>query len=278
MPLVEQIWDELSGVEGVVVMTDSAHMPTSARIGNLICYETLIESHSDDFVWPRFDENTASSMCYTSGTTGNPKGVLYTHRANVLHSYGAALPDALNLSARDAVMPVVPMFHANAWGLPYTATMVGAKLVLPGPHLDGKSVQELITSEVEHVLVGGAGVLGERRVDGTQRRHFRHAPRVPDLDTVLLLELLHHRARTGRTADDAVPERLHVEPALVEILEQHQPDGRHGGAEGDALARDQLLHALAVEVRAGQHELRADHGRRVGQAPGVGMEHRHHRH
>jgi len=147
VPLVEQVWDELKGVRGVVVMTDPAHMPTSEKIGALICYETLLESHVDDFVWPSFDERTASSLCYTSGTTGNPKGVLYSHRANVLHSYATALPDSFNLSARDAVMPIVPMFHANAWGLPYTATSVGAKLVLPGPYLDGKSVQELITGE-----------------------------------------------------------------------------------------------------------------------------------
>src|SRR3546814_12086135 len=96
-------------------MTDRAHMPKSDAIRNLICYEDLVESHSDRFDWPVFDENTASSLCYTSGTTGNPKGVLFTHRANVLHSYAAAMPDAMNVSARDVVMPVVPMFHANAW-------------------------------------------------------------------------------------------------------------------------------------------------------------------
>src|SRR3546814_1280625 len=94
-------------------MTDRAHMPKSDAIRNLICYEDLVESHSDRFDWPVFDENTASSLCYTSGTTGNPKGVLFTHRANVLHSYAAAMPDAMNVSARDVVMPVVPMFHAN---------------------------------------------------------------------------------------------------------------------------------------------------------------------
>ncbi len=99
------------------------------------------------FTWPQFDENTASSMCYTSGTTGNPKGVLYAHRSTILHTLASALPDALNLSARDVILPVVPMFHVNAWGLPYIAPMVGAKLVFPGPHLDGKSLYELFETE-----------------------------------------------------------------------------------------------------------------------------------
>ena len=99
------------------------------------------------FEWPSFDENTASSLCYTSGTTGNPKGALYSHRSTMLHTYAGALPDSLNCSARDAILPVVPMFHVNAWGLPYIACMVGAKLVYPGPWLDGKSLYELFESE-----------------------------------------------------------------------------------------------------------------------------------
>src|SRR6185369_17766186 len=99
------------------------------------------------YEWPEFDENTASSLCYTSGTTGNPKGVLYSHRSTVLHAYGAALPDTLGISARSVTLPVVPMFHVNAWGLPYTGPLVGAKLVFPGPGLDGASLYELIESE-----------------------------------------------------------------------------------------------------------------------------------
>lgn len=130
-----------------IAMTDRAHMPQDTGIENLLCYETLIESGSADYTWPTFDENTASALCYTSGTTGNPKGVLYSHRSTVLHSYAGALPDALNCSARDTIMPVVPMFHVNAWGLPYIACMVGAKLVLPGPAMDGKSIYELIEAE-----------------------------------------------------------------------------------------------------------------------------------
>ncbi len=99
------------------------------------------------FVWPTFDENTASSLCYTSGTTGNPKGVLYSHRSSVLHAFGAAMPDAMGISASDAVLPVVPMFHVNAWGLPYSMALVGCKVVFPGPALDGKSLYELFESE-----------------------------------------------------------------------------------------------------------------------------------
>jgi acyl-CoA synthetase (AMP-forming)/AMP-acid ligase II len=101
----------------------------------------------DDYEWPEFDENTASSLCYTSGTTGNPKGVLYSHRSTVLHAYGASLPDALGASARDCILPVVPMFHVNAWGLPYACALTGAKLVMPGPHLDGASLYSLFEEE-----------------------------------------------------------------------------------------------------------------------------------
>ena len=135
-------------------MTDRAHMPATSKLPNLLCYEELIESASPDFAWPSFDENTASSLCYTSGTTGNPKGALYSHRSTVLHTYAAALPDSLNCSARDVILPVVPMFHVNAWGLPYAACMVGAKLVFPGPHLDGKSLHELFESEGVTVSAG----------------------------------------------------------------------------------------------------------------------------
>jgi fatty-acyl-CoA synthase len=108
----------------------------------------------DVYDWPQLDENTASSLCYTSGTTGNPKGVLYSHRSTVLHAYGAALPDALNMSSRDSIMPVVPMFHANAWAVPYSAAAVGAKLVFPGGALDGKSVYELIEAEAVTMAAG----------------------------------------------------------------------------------------------------------------------------
>ena len=147
LPLVEAIASRVSTIKTFVAMTDRAHMPGTTTLTNLLCYEDLLEAHSPEFEWPTFDENTASSLCYTSGTTGNPKGALYSHRSTVLHTYAAALPDTFNCSARDVILPVVPMFHVNAWGLPYVACMVGAKLVFPGPWLDGKSLYELFERE-----------------------------------------------------------------------------------------------------------------------------------
>ncbi|MFO0010013.1 MAG: 3-(methylthio)propionyl-CoA ligase [Betaproteobacteria bacterium] len=146
LPIVEAIAAHCPGVEHWVAMIDHERMPAAAKVP-LHCYEALIDGQTDRLAWPQFDENLASSMCYTSGTTGNPKGVLYSHRSTLLHSYAAALPDALNLSSRDTILPVVPMFHVNAWGLPYVAPMVGAKLVFPGGQLDGKSLYELFESE-----------------------------------------------------------------------------------------------------------------------------------
>jgi 3-(methylthio)propionyl---CoA ligase len=146
VPLAEKIAGQCKTVKGYVVMTDRAHMPQS-KLPNVMCYEELIGAHSDALEWPTFDENTASSLCYTSGTTGNPKGVLFSHRSTVLHAFAAALPDALNLAAADAVLPVVPMFHVNAWGLPYAVPLVGAKFVFPGPGLDGANLHELYEKE-----------------------------------------------------------------------------------------------------------------------------------
>jgi fatty-acyl-CoA synthase len=152
LPLVEGIAPHCKGVRAWVALTDRAHMPESKL--DLLCYEELVNAHSDDYDWPEFDENTASSLCYTSGTTGNPKGALYSHRSTVLHAYGSALPDALNLSARDTVLPVVPLFHVNAWGLPYACALAGAKLVMPGPQLDGASLHELFEAEEVTVSAG----------------------------------------------------------------------------------------------------------------------------
>jgi 3-(methylthio)propionyl---CoA ligase len=154
LPLVEAVASRLKTIKAFVAMTDRANMPVASGIAGLLCYEELIDGANDAFVWPTFDENTASSLCYTSGTTGNPKGALYSHRSTLLHTYAAALPDALNCSARDTVLPVVPMFHVNAWGLPYIACMVGAKLVFPGPWLDGKSLHDLFEGEGVTVSAG----------------------------------------------------------------------------------------------------------------------------
>ena len=151
VPLVEKLAPLLKTVKHYVLMTDRANMPArgspGSTIANLQCYEELMAKQDDSFEWPAFDERTAAALCYTSGTTGNPKGVLYSHRSTVIHALAAAMPDTLNLSARDSILPVVPMFHANAWSLPYACTLVGAKMVFPGPHLDGKSVYDLIEQE-----------------------------------------------------------------------------------------------------------------------------------
>ena len=136
-------------VRTVVVMTDAAGMPELDLPGGmrLLCYDTLMDAGSDDYAWPEFDENTASALCYTSGTTGRPKGVLYSHRSTVIHAYAVALPDVLDMRATSRILPVVPMFHVNAWGIPYATALTGAALVLPGRHLDGASLARMLNQE-----------------------------------------------------------------------------------------------------------------------------------
>jgi fatty-acyl-CoA synthase len=146
LPIIEAIAPHCRSIRHFVAMADRQKMPPAAKV-ELQCYEDLINANSDRFEWPEFDENVASSLCYTSGTTGNPKGALYSHRSTILHTYAIALPDSLSLSARDVLLPVVPMFHVNAWGLPYAAAMTGAKMVMPGAALDGKSLYELFEAE-----------------------------------------------------------------------------------------------------------------------------------
>jgi fatty-acyl-CoA synthase len=170
LPAIEAMARQCKTVKAYVALCGREHMPPAGAIPGLLCYEELIEAASSDYDWPQFDERSAASLCYTSGTTGNPKGALYSHRSTVLHAYASALPNALGIASADVVLPVVPMFHVNAWGLPYSAPLVGAKLVLPGPALDGKSLYELFEAEgvtfsagvptvwlglVNHVLGGG---------------------------------------------------------------------------------------------------------------------------
>lgn len=146
VPLIEGLREKLPSIERYVVLTDAAHMPETA-LKRAVAYEDWLAEADADFAWPRLDENTACGLCYTSGTTGSPKGVLYSHRSNVLHAMAAAQPDFMNLSSRDSVMPVVPLFHANSWSLAYSAPMTGAKLVMPGARLDGPSLLALLEGE-----------------------------------------------------------------------------------------------------------------------------------
>ena len=147
MPLIEAVAPQCPGVREWVVLTTEDMMPETS-LANVSCYERHVHSHSDEFEWPQLDENEACALCYTSGTTGNPKGVLYSHRSTMLHAYATLMPDAMGLSGQDAVLPIVPMFHVNAWGTPYACPMVGAKLVYPGNKMgDGETLAALINEE-----------------------------------------------------------------------------------------------------------------------------------
>ena len=154
VPLLEAIADKIPNVEGFIIMTDEAHMPKTS-LSNVMCYETLLAAESPEFDWPEIDERSASALCYTSGTTGNPKGVLYDHRSTILHAYATLAIDVAGASSRDVVLPVVPFFHVNAWGIPYSALMAGAKLVLPGPKMgDGEALYELMDGEDVTMALG----------------------------------------------------------------------------------------------------------------------------
>ena len=146
-PLIEQVAPQCPGVKGWVVMTTAEHMPETT-LANVHCYEDVIANQPDSFDWPAIDENEACALCYTSGTTGNPKGVLYSHRSTVLHTYATMMPDSMNISSADVVLPIVPMFHVNAWGNPYACPVAGAKMVMPGNKMgDGPTLAALINEE-----------------------------------------------------------------------------------------------------------------------------------
>ena len=147
LPIIKAVHSRCTTIKHFIALCDADALPTDTGIPGLRSYEEWIGLQSSEYAWPQFDENSASSMCYTSGTTGNPKAALYSHRSTMLHAYAVAMPDVMCVSARDSILPVVPMFHVNAWGIPYTAAMTGAKLVFPGPAMDGKSIFDLIESE-----------------------------------------------------------------------------------------------------------------------------------
>ena len=177
LPIVKAVWRQCTTVKHWIALCDADALPADSGIEGLQSYEAWIGRESDDYVWPVFDERSAATLCYTSGTTGNPKGALYSHRSTVLHAYAGALPDSLGLSARDCILPVVPMFHVNAWGLPFNAAMTGAKLVFPGPALDGKSVYELLESERVTMAAGVPTVwlmlLNHVKQNGLKFTHMR---------------------------------------------------------------------------------------------------------
>ncbi len=172
-PLIEALAPRIA-VPHIVMMTDPANMPdlTLAPGQTLHCYETLLAEADEDYTWPEFDELTAAGLCYTSGTTGRPKGVLYSHRSTVLHAYAVNQADVFGLRASDRVMPVVPMFHVNAWGCPFAAPMAGASLILPGRHLDGASLTTLMNQERVTISAGvptiWLGLLAHLRATGTR--------------------------------------------------------------------------------------------------------------
>ncbi len=153
LSILEPIADRLISVKGIIVMIDEDQMPNTSLV-NVINYEQLLSEHSEDYLWPQLEPSTAACLCYTSGTTGNPKGVLYSHQSTVLHAFASRNPDALNIASDTIVMPVVPMYHVCAWGLPYIAPMSGATLVLPGDGMGGEDLYRLIDHAKVDLMLG----------------------------------------------------------------------------------------------------------------------------
>ena len=242
VPLVEAIAGQLTSVKGYVIMAAESDMPETT-LPNVMCYETLLAAQEPGYDWPQFDEYTASSLCYTSGTTGNPKGVLYAHRSTVLHSACVCSMDGLGVGSGETILAIVPMFHANCWGTPYAAASCGAKMVFPGPHMDGASVHELIEREQVTLTLGvptvWLGLIGYLRETGKR------------LDTV-------KRAVIGGTA---------VPRSMMEILQEEygvQVVHAWGMTETSPLGTTGLLKANAAGLdKEARYRLQLKQGRAI---------------
>src|SRR6478752_5784974 len=204
VPLLEKLAGQLPSIQRYVILTDAAHMPKTA-LKNAVPYEEWIAEADGDFEWKSFDENTAAGMCYTSGTTGNPKGVLYSHRSNILHAFMASLPDAKGIAARDVVLPVVPLFHANCWSLAFSTPLTGASLILPGPKLDGPSVYELLDT-YKVTFTAGVPTVWLMLLDHMEKNGLK----LPSLKRIVIGGSASPRAMTQKFQDHYGVEVIHA--------------------------------------------------------------------
>src|SRR6266571_2437831 len=253
-PLVEKLAPACKGVKGWVAMTDRAHMP-QANLPNLLCYEELIAREDGDYEWPQFDEWTAAGLCYTSGTSGNPKGVLYANRSTILHAYAASLPDVFNCSARSVILPVVPMFHVNAWGIPYFAPLNGAKLVFPGAGLDGKNLYELF--EVERVTASaGVPTVWLALSPGDDRCFPRRLRRAL-------------QARLGNDRDEPARQLLHAQGQARSAAPRKKARGGMQAGPDDLRRRNENRRRRGQGIAARRQGLRRSAGARALDTQGI---------
>jgi acyl-CoA synthetase (AMP-forming)/AMP-acid ligase II len=266
--LVEALLPRLNTVRAFVLMTDREHMPSSS-IPGLLCYEELLAAQCDSYSWPDLDENTATSLCYTSGTTGMPKGVLYSHRSTVLHAFGACTVDSLAVSRNETALLVVPMFHVNAWSMPYVGAMSGAKLVLPGPALDGASVYQLLRDEKVTLALGVPTVW-------MMCLQYVSAAKLKPIDELSLRRVLIGGSAVPRTMIEAFERELGAFVVQIWGMTEISPIGTACNLlpQHQALPREQRRHFQAKQGRAVfgvSLKITDDEGRRLehdGQAAG----------